>query len=136
VLEPLAGYLTLAQRLWEQPALAGAYNFGPDTVDAVAVRDVIELARAAYGAGEVHFGDGSEGPHESHWLSLENGKAKTALGVTPTLTLVQAVARTMAWYRAYSGGADARELCDADIAGFAGQAPKTVVRAKKTAAVK
>jgi CDP-glucose 4,6-dehydratase len=136
VLEPLAGYLALAQRLWEQPALSGAYNFGPDSGDAVAVRDVVELARAVYGAGEVHYGDGSEGPHESHWLSLENSKAKTTLGVTPTLTLVQAVERTMAWYRAYSGGADARELCDADIAGFAGQAPKSVVRTKKTAAAK
>ena len=136
VLEPLAGYLTLAQRLWEQPALAGAYNFGPDTGDAVAVRDLVELAHAAYGAGEVHYGAGSEGPHESHWLSLENGKAKTVLGVTPKLTLVQTVERTMAWYRAYQGGADARELCAADIAGFAGQAPNSVMRAKKTAAVK
>jgi CDP-glucose 4,6-dehydratase len=133
VLEPLAGYLTLAQKLWEQPALAGAYNFGPDTGDAVAVRDLVDLARAAYGMGEVHYGDGSEGPHESHWLSLENGKAKTVLGVTPKLTLVQTVERTMAWYRAYKDGAAARELCAADIAGFAGKAPKSAVRAKKTA---
>ena len=65
MLEPLAGYLTLAQKLWEQPALAGAYNFGPDTDEAVAVRDVVEMARAAYGEGDVHYGDGSEGPHEA-----------------------------------------------------------------------
>ena len=133
VLEPLAGYLTLAQKLWEQPALAGAYNFGPDTGDAVAVRDLVDLARAAYGMGEVHYGDGSEGPHESHWLSLENGKAKIVLGVTPKLTLVQTVERTMAWYCAYKDGAAARELCAADIAGFAGQVPKSAVRTKKTA---
>ena len=72
------------------------------------MRDLIELARAAYGGGEVHFSDGSEGPHEAAWLELEIAKAKNMLGVSPKLTLVQAVNRTMAWYRAHRDGADAR----------------------------
>ena len=122
VLEPLAGYLALAQKLWERPALAGAYNFGPDNREAVSVRDLIELARAAYGDGEVHFSDGSEGPHEAAWLELENAKAKNVLGVLPKLTLAQAVTRTMAWYRAHTDGADARRLCEADIADFEARA--------------
>ena len=118
VLEPLAGYLALAQSLWARPALAGAYNFGPGADDAVAVRDLIELARAVYGEGEVRYGDGNEGPHESAWLALNSAKAKKMLSVAPTLTLVQAVQRTMAWYRAYNNGAAARELCYADISDF------------------
>jgi CDP-glucose 4,6-dehydratase len=118
VLEPLAGYLILARELWERPALAGAYNFGPDPGEAVAVRDLVELARAAYGEGEVRYADGSGGPHESAWLALEVAKARSALGVVPTLTLVQAVTRAMAWYRARKDGADARQLCDADIVDF------------------
>ena len=81
VLEPLAGYLTLAQGLWERPALAGAYNFGPDASEAVTVREVVELARAAYGDGEVHYGDGTEGPQESAWLALDVAKAQRVLGV-------------------------------------------------------
>jgi CDP-glucose 4,6-dehydratase len=118
VLEPLYGYLTLAHRVWERPALTGAYNFGPDSGEAVAVRDLVELARAAYGEGEVRYGDASEGPHESAWLALDSEKARRLLGVSPVLTPVQAVQRTMAWYRAHHNGADARALCDADISEF------------------
>ena len=119
VLEPLAGYLTLAYNLWQRPALAGAYNFGPDTADAVPVRDVVELARAAYGEGEVRYGDGSEGPHESASLTLDVAKAKATLGVAPKLTLAQAVTSTIAWYRAHERGADARQLCLANLDDFA-----------------
>jgi CDP-glucose 4,6-dehydratase len=126
VLEPLFGYLTLAQKLWQQPALAGAYNFGPDAGEAVAVRDLVELASAAYGEGEVHFGDGKDGPHEAAWLALDNAKARNVLGVAPGLTPVQAVQRTMAWYRAHKDGADARQLCQEDIANFEARVlPKT-----------
>jgi len=140
VLEPLYGYLTLAHRLWDRPALAGSYNFGPDTGEAVAVRDLVELARAAYGEGEVRYGDASEGPHESAWLTLDIAKARNVLGVAPVLTLVQAVTRTMAWYRAHKDGAEARALCLADIAdfesrvgGLAGADMPPATRRKRTA---
>ena len=52
VLDPLAGYLRLAERLWHAPNLAGAYNFGPRTDEAATVGTVVALARAAYGSGE------------------------------------------------------------------------------------
>ncbi len=126
VLEPLAGYLTLAQQLWERPALAGAYNFGPGPNDAVAVRDVVELARAAYGEGEVQYGTGGEGPHEAAWLALDAAKAEAVLGVAPRLTLVQAIQRTMAWYKAQADGGDARKLCETDIADFEARASRPV----------
>ncbi len=118
VLEPLAGYLTLARKLWEEPALAGAYNFGPQSGEAATVRDVVELARSAYGAGEVHFGDDSAGPHEAGWLALETAKARNALGLVPKWALSESVKRTMAWYRAQQQGADARRLCEAEIAAY------------------
>ena len=122
VLEPLNGYLTLAERLWQQPALAGAYNFGPQANDAVPVRELVELARAAYGAGEVHYGDGTEGPQESAWLTLDGTKVEQVLGVTPRLTLMQAITQTMAWYRAHKEGATARQLCLANISDFENRA--------------
>ena len=118
VLEPLTGYLTLAQKLWQQPALAGAYNFGPTISDAVAVRELVELARLAFGKGEARYGDGGEGPHESASLTLDVAKAEAVLGVAPRLNLARAIERTMAWYRAHSQGADAGVLCAADIADF------------------
>jgi CDP-glucose 4,6-dehydratase len=109
VLEPLAGYLTLAEKLWQQPCLAGAYNFGPETSGTACVRDVVELARQCYGSGEVHYGDGSEGPHEAGLLALEVAKSNQLLGVRSRLTLCEAVGHTMAWYLAHNKGEDVRK---------------------------
>lgn len=118
VLEPLHGYLTLAEQLWHRPELAGAYNFGPHTHEAATVKEVVELARQAYGKGDVRYGDGSAGPHEAGWLALETAKARVALGVQPRWNLAETVTRTLAWYQAQHAGADARELCLAEIADY------------------
>lgn len=134
VLEPLAAYLTLAQRLWHEPALAGGYNFGPESGDAVPVRDVVELARGIYGKGAIRYGDGSEGPHESGWLALDSRKAQERLGIRPVWRLTDAVERTMAWYRARSEGADARQLCSDDISDFERSAADVGATAKPVAA--
>lgn len=119
VLEPVAAYLRLAQRLFEEPNLAGAYNFGPRTHEAATVRDVVELARAAFGDARVSWGDGADGPHEAGWLSLEIAKARHRLDVSPRWTLAQSVQHTMAWYRRQQEGEDARALCLHDFESFA-----------------
>jgi CDP-glucose 4,6-dehydratase len=118
VLEPLHGYLTLAEQLWQRPELAGAYNFGPHGHEAVTVREVIELARQAYGKGQVCYNDDSSGPHEAACLALETSKARRLLGVKPRWSLDQAILRTMTWYKALQSGADARALCLAEIAQY------------------
>ena len=120
VLEALSGYLTLAQKLWQQPELAGAYNFGPPTDEAATVREVVELACSAYGDGNVVYGDSFGEPHEAGWLALEVAKARLMLGVTPRWALAETVNRTMAWYRAQHEGADVRTLCAAEIADYEG----------------
>ena len=118
VLDPLAGYMSLAQKLFEQPALAGAYNFGPYTDQAATVRDVVELACSAYGSGVTSYENNSNGPHEAGWLALEVAKARVTLGVAPYWSLTEAVNRTMAWYRAQHEGADARALCETEIGAY------------------
>lgn len=118
VLEPLAGYMILASRLWTQPSLAEAYNFGPATREAVSVRDLIEMARHVYGPCEVRYGDSDNGPHESTWLTLDAAKAYRVLGITPVQTLTEAIARTIAWYCSHKTQGDARALCYADISYF------------------
>jgi CDP-glucose 4,6-dehydratase len=115
VLEPVYGYLTLAEKLWQQPDLAGAYNFGPHTHEAATVREVIEQARTAFCRGQTVFGDGNAGPHEAGWLALETAKVRETLGVSPQWSLAETVHRTMAWYRSQQQGADARSLCEAEI---------------------
>jgi CDP-glucose 4,6-dehydratase len=115
VLEPLAGYLCLAEKLWNSPEVSGAFNFGPNTDEVASVRTVIELARASFGSGEVQYGDSNNGPHEAVQLALEIEKARKILKVQPRWTLSQAVHRSMHWYDAQKKGFDARSLCLEDI---------------------
>lgn len=122
VLEPLSAYLVLAQKLWERPELAGAYNFGPQTHEAATVREVVQWAKAAFRQTgmpcDVQWGDGTQGPHEAAWLALEIAKARTVLGIQPRWGLQETVARTMNWYRRLAEGSCARDLCLADIEAF------------------
>jgi CDP-glucose 4,6-dehydratase len=118
VLEPLHGYMVLAEKLWSNPGLASAYNIGPLTHEAATVRTVIDLARKAWGGGAVEYGDGTEGPHEAGWLALEVAKARTLLGITPRWGIEESVRRTMEWYRAVNAGTDAQTLCLAEIAAY------------------
>ncbi|PIF92012.1 CDP-glucose 4,6-dehydratase [Acidovorax sp. 62] len=115
VIEPLAAYLCLAERLWANPTRAGAYNFGPLPHEAATVGDVIKMASSAYPKSATSYENHSKNPHEAGWLALETAHARQALGVAPRWGLDTAVARTMAWYRAQHGGADARALCLADL---------------------
>ncbi|WP_312360764.1 CDP-glucose 4,6-dehydratase [Ensifer sp.] len=118
VLEPLSAYLVLAERLWSDPSLSDAFNFGPVSNDAASVRQVIDIARTSYGRGDVKYGDGTEGPHEAGWLALETAKARHVLGIEPRWSLAEAVDRTMKWYRAQDDDADVRALCEAEIRDF------------------
>lgn len=120
VLEPLAGYLTLAETLWRDPALADAYNFGPDAAEAAPVRTVIDLAQAAYGRGSTVYAEHPQGPHEAGLLMLDTSKARAMLGVAPRWPLATAVTRSMDWYRRFDAGEDALALCQADIDRYAG----------------
>jgi len=118
VLDPLNGYLTLAQRLWYKPELVGAYNFGPRTHEAATVREVIEQARKAFGDCHVIYKDDNTGPHEAGWLALETAKARETLGVHPKWLLTETVSRTVNWYRAQQQGEDVRALCTEEIAAY------------------
>lgn len=118
VLEPLAGYLLLAEKIWERPDLAGAFNFGPETDSAATVQEVVEYARKSFGHGQVIWGDGSTGPHEAGWLALEIAKTTKTLRIVPKWTLPEAIRRTMNWYTQLARGADARALCLAEITDF------------------
>lgn len=118
VLEPLNGYLMMAERLWDDPSFAASLNFGPDHRAAATVESVLGKASDAFGGGDVVLGDGSEGPHEAGYLMLDSGLARAALGYRPVWNLDETVSRTMAWYRGLASGGSALDLCLADIAAF------------------
>ena len=118
VLEPLAGYIILAEQICENIGLAEAYNFGPSLQETVTVRKVIELAREAYGSGKVTLCKEIKGPHESGSLVLESTKARLKLGFESRLALLDTIQMTMDWYRSQLQGADPRKLCEDDISNY------------------
>lgn len=118
VLEPLAGYMILAEKLANKTVDVGAYNFGPETSEAVSVRTVIEQARQTYSKGDVFFGDSRAGVHEAGRLSLEIAKSIETLGVEPRWNLETAVEKTMSWYKAFYEGRNAITLCNEQIKMF------------------
>jgi CDP-glucose 4,6-dehydratase len=118
VLDPISGYLNLAQKLWGNHALSGAYNFGPRSSEASSVRQVIESAKAFYGHGSIAFANDLVGPHESFYLTLEVTKAKQQLGVNPRWSLEETIRRTIQWYSKQYAGEDAYQLCLSDLEAF------------------
>ena len=105
VLEPLSGYLVLAQALYEQgPAFNGAWNFGPQDSDARSVQDIIELLISQWGSPAVWKQDGAPQPHEAHFLKLDCSKAKQALNWSARWTLEKAIEATVEWQQTYRQG--------------------------------
>lgn len=122
VLEPLCGYLLLAEKAWESSTtntpIEPAWNFGPNTHESASVRQVIEIAQQAFGQGQVRWGDGTEGPHEAGLLMLDASLARAQLGLRSVFPLQQAVGMTLHWYRDLAQGLAARSLCERDIAAY------------------
>ena len=119
VLNPLSGYLLLAERLWEDPSAAGAWNFGPDPGDDLPVRRVADRLCRLWGGGLRWTADVEGGPPETAILRVDSGKARRELGWRPAWGLEQALAATVEWTRAVHDGGDARRVCREQIAGYA-----------------
>jgi CDP-glucose 4,6-dehydratase len=119
VLEPLSGYLLLAERLAEGgPQYSGAWNFGPDAADALPVRAVIERTARLWGDGARWIGDDADNPHEAALLGLDAGKAHQRLGWRPRWTVDEALAATVDWHRQFLAGQSPRESSLGQIAAY------------------
>lgn len=119
VVEPLAAYLCIAQDLYQDSSLTGAYNFGPSDVSAVSVGKVIELARQVYGQAAVDMPAPSAQLHEAHVLRLDVDKAKQVFGIVPVWDVHTAVTKTIQWYRQVAmGQTNARTACMNDIQAY------------------
>jgi CDP-glucose 4,6-dehydratase len=111
VLEPLRGYLTLAEKLYnEGPRFAESFNFGPHESDAKPVEYIANYLVNLWQDGATWSHDKSEQPHEAHYLKLDIHKAKDHLGWEPHLSLDEALRYTFDWYRAYEKKEDMHEV--------------------------
>ena len=119
VLEPLEGYLCLAEKLYEEgPGWAESWNFGPSEDDARTVVWIVRRITALWGEGATWLEDTDEHPHEAGYLKLDVSKARHRLGWRPRWGLDQALRATVDWYRAYRRGEDMRRVSIQQISSF------------------
>jgi CDP-glucose 4,6-dehydratase len=113
VLEPLTGYLMLAEQLSKkQVTYAGAWNFGPDNDDAQPVSWIVkQISHQFKGLLEVVKSKEQKAPYEAGRLILDSAKARCLLGWRPRWNLEQALAKTTAWYQDYLAGRPMRSIC-------------------------
>ena len=117
VLEPLTGYLMLAERLYKiGPQYGGAWNFGPNYDDPKPVAWIAERISSEFGATlALQKPSKMKKPHETSILRLDSTKARQVLGWVPKWGLEKAVDRTMIWYKTFMDGQDMRKICDRQI---------------------
>jgi CDP-glucose 4,6-dehydratase len=119
VLEPLGGYLLLAERLHGDPTLATAFNFGPNREANRPVRLLVEELLAHWpGRWEDHSDPSA--PHEAGRLDLTTDRAFHQLGWAPRWDFPATVAETIQWYRRHHEGEPAREICLEQIERYVG----------------
>jgi len=111
VLEPLSGYLLLAQKMAENPGnYVEGWNFGPTDASFLSVAELVDTIVNVWGVGywEDHSKPGVL--HEANLLKLDINKAKSLLGWSPLWTIEKAVTETVSWYKQYRSG-DMYDLC-------------------------
>lgn len=117
VIEPLSGYLVLAQHLYrEGEQFAGGWNFGPSDEDAKPVQWIVDHLVRLWGEAASWELDGESQPHEAHFLKLDISKARAHLAWKPRWSLATALDRIVDWHRAWLAKDDVRETCLQQIA--------------------
>lgn len=116
VLEPLSGYMLLAERLWaDGQQFASGWNFGPSEDDARPVEWIVAHMARLWGEGAAWELDASPAPHEAHYLKLDCSRARTLLGWQPRLDLAKALEWTVEWYRTCLHEGDLRAITEQQI---------------------
>lgn len=116
VLEPLSGYLLLAEHLYtDGQAFAEGWNFGPKDDDAKPVQWIVAHMVNSWGTGASWQQDGGTHPHEANYLKLDISKAKSCLGWQPRWSLPTALAHITTWHQAWLANDDMRKMCLAQI---------------------
>lgn len=120
VLDPLHGYLLLAERLWNYGhEYTGGWNFGPSDEDVKPVSWIINNIKQIWGDDVSWELDNKEHPKESFLLKLDCSKARSKLGWKQKLSLEETLVQTVRWYRNYILNKDMRDYTEKEISNYA-----------------
>ena len=126
VLNPLAGYLVLAQALARGEPVAEGWNFGPSIEDALTVRELVDRLGTLWGGSLAVAAQEGDHPHETATLRLDATRARLQLGWRPAWELDEGLRAIVDWYRAYSREADLRAVTLAQIEAYQAAARRQV----------
>ncbi|AYL71351.1 CDP-glucose 4,6-dehydratase [Citrobacter freundii] len=116
VLEPLSGYIVVAQNLYiDGVKYSEGWNFGPREEDAKTVEFIVDKMVTLWGEGASWLLDGEDHPHEAHYLKLDCSKAHMQLGWHPRWALVETLGRIVKWHKAWINGSDMLEYSKREI---------------------
>ncbi len=118
VLEPLAAYLIIAQKQFEDKKYAGFYNVGPDETDCVTTGNLVDTFCAKWGEGIKWIDRYDGGPHEANFLKLDCSKLKTTFGWKPRWNFDTAIEKSVEWSKVYAAGGDVVACMDKEIQEF------------------
>lgn len=118
VLEPLAAYLMIAAKQYEDASYAGYYNVGPDESDCITTGGLTDLFCEKWGEGLSWKNQYDGGPHEASFLKLDCSRLKKVFGWKPVWNVEKAVEKTIEWSKAFLNGEDVTGCMDAQIREF------------------
>lgn len=116
VLEPLSGYLKLAEQLYQQGGkFAEAWNFGPISNNELCVQDIVSYLANLWGTDAKWSVDQNIQPHEANFLKLDCSKSKTLLQWTPQWEINEVLMRIVHWHKAWMSGENMLDYCLSEI---------------------
>ncbi|WP_101876385.1 CDP-glucose 4,6-dehydratase [Lachnoclostridium edouardi] len=118
VLEPLAMYLTIAMKQYEDKAYEGYYNVGPDDRDCITTGQLVDLFCSQWGENAKWINQYDGGPHEANFLKLDCSKVKKVFGWQPRYHVKEAVEKTVQWSKSWLAGEDMLAVTDRQIREF------------------
>ena len=118
VLEPLAMYLTIAMKQYENKAYEGYYNVGPDDRDCIPTGQLVDLFCSLWGEKVKWINQYDGGPHEANFLKLDCSKVKKVFGWQPRYHVKEAVEKTVQWSKSWLAGEDMLAVTDRQIREF------------------
>ncbi len=118
VLEPLAVYLMIAQKQYEDKKYAGFYNVGPDDRDCVTTGELVDIFCNKWGGNQTWVNKFVGGPHEANFLKLDCSKLKTVFGWRPVWSVEEAIEKTVEWAKVYEQQGDLDACMDEQIKCF------------------